>query len=127
MAAMKWWSCRLCARPARKAGEVEELDAGEHREGTFAEWISVPVRNVFAMPEQLDFVQAGALDVNFLTTCWPLPGTKPSCPLWTAISPQHSIHAALSRLESGQQLGKIGLNLQAAGLQSNIAVLCPMN
>jgi D-arabinose 1-dehydrogenase-like Zn-dependent alcohol dehydrogenase len=101
MAAMKWWSCRLCARPARKADEVEELDAGEHREGTFAEWISVPVRNVFAMPGQLDFVQAGALDVNFLTTCWPLSGTTPSCPLWTAISPLPSIHAALSRLESG--------------------------
>lgn len=40
---------------------------GEHRDGTFAEYASLPARNVFAMPEGWDFAAAAALGVNHLT------------------------------------------------------------
>lgn len=40
---------------------------GEHRDGTFAEFVSVPARNVFALPAGWDDVQAAALGVNHLT------------------------------------------------------------
>lgn len=40
---------------------------GEHRDGTFAEVVSVPARNVFALPEGWDDAEAAALGVNFLT------------------------------------------------------------
>jgi NADPH:quinone reductase-like Zn-dependent oxidoreductase len=40
---------------------------GEHRDGTFAQWISVPAENVFPMPPSLSFMQAAAMGVNHLT------------------------------------------------------------
>lgn len=40
---------------------------GEHRDGTFAEFVSLPARNVFAMPTGLSFAEAAALGVNHLT------------------------------------------------------------
>ena len=40
---------------------------GEHRDGTFAEFVSVPAHNVFALPQGYDDVQAAALGVNYLT------------------------------------------------------------
>lgn len=40
---------------------------GEHRDGTFAEFVSLPARNVFPLPEAWDDVQAAALGVNHLT------------------------------------------------------------
>ncbi len=40
---------------------------GEHRDGTFAELISLPARNVFALPQGYDDMQAAALGVNHLT------------------------------------------------------------
>jgi NADPH:quinone reductase-like Zn-dependent oxidoreductase len=40
---------------------------GEHRDGTFAQFVSLPARNVFALPAGLDFAQAAALGVNHLT------------------------------------------------------------
>ncbi|WP_119354853.1 zinc-binding dehydrogenase [Azohydromonas sediminis] len=40
---------------------------GEHRDGTFAEFVSVPARNVFPLPAGWDDVQAAALGVNHLT------------------------------------------------------------
>jgi NADPH:quinone reductase-like Zn-dependent oxidoreductase len=40
---------------------------GEHRDGTFAEFVSLPARNVFPLPEGYDDVQAAALGVNHLT------------------------------------------------------------
>ncbi|MBS0318439.1 MAG: zinc-binding dehydrogenase [Proteobacteria bacterium] len=48
---------------------------GEQRDGTFAEFISVPARNVFAMPPGLGFAQAAALGVNHLTA-WRMLFTK---------------------------------------------------
>ncbi len=40
---------------------------GEHRDGTFAEFVSLPARNVFPLPDGYDDVQAAALGVNHLT------------------------------------------------------------
>jgi NADPH:quinone reductase-like Zn-dependent oxidoreductase len=48
---------------------------GEHRDGTIAEYISVPAKNVFAMPEFMSFTQAAALGVNHLTA-WRMLFTK---------------------------------------------------
>ncbi len=40
---------------------------GEHRDGTMAEYVCVPEANAFAIPDSLDFAQAAALGVNYLT------------------------------------------------------------
>jgi len=40
---------------------------GEHRDGGYAEWLSVPSRNVLPLPRGLDYVQAAALPLVFLT------------------------------------------------------------
>lgn len=40
---------------------------GEHRDGTWAEYVSVPAANVLPMPAHLDFAEAAALGVNHLT------------------------------------------------------------
>ncbi len=40
---------------------------GEQRDGTWAEFVSLPARNVFAQPEGWDPVEAAALGVNHLT------------------------------------------------------------
>lgn len=47
---------------------------GEHRDGTFAEFVSLPARNVFPMPEGLSFQEAAALGVNHLTAWGMLHG-----------------------------------------------------
>ena len=57
---------------------------GEHRHGTFAQWISVPARNVFAMPPGLDYVQAAALGVNHLTA-WRMLFTKAQLKPWETV------------------------------------------
>ncbi len=40
---------------------------GEHRDGTFAQYVSVPARNVFPAPAHLDDAESAALGVNHLT------------------------------------------------------------
>ncbi len=40
---------------------------GEHRHGTWAQWVALPARNVFPTPTHLDDAQAAALGVNHLT------------------------------------------------------------
>ncbi|HSV59217.1 MAG TPA: zinc-binding dehydrogenase [Variovorax sp.] len=40
---------------------------GEHRDGSFAEFVSVPARNVFPIPAGMDAMQAAALGVTHLT------------------------------------------------------------
>jgi NADPH:quinone reductase-like Zn-dependent oxidoreductase len=57
---------------------------GEHRDGTFAQWISVPVQNVFAKPQSLGFVQAAALGVNHLTA-WRMLFTKAQIKPWETV------------------------------------------
>lgn len=57
---------------------------GEHRDGTFAERISVPVENVFPMPAHLSFAEAAALGVNFLTA-WRMLFTKAQFKPWETV------------------------------------------
>src|SRR5215470_20378917 len=40
---------------------------GEHRSGTFAEWITLPARNVFAIPKTFSFEEAAAFPLVFQT------------------------------------------------------------
>jgi NADPH:quinone reductase-like Zn-dependent oxidoreductase len=62
-------SCGTCERC--RAGEQSECAdfrmLGEHEPGTFAEVVKVPAGNVFPVPEHLDFNQAAALGVTFVT------------------------------------------------------------
>ncbi|HYP24106.1 MAG TPA: alcohol dehydrogenase catalytic domain-containing protein [Actinomycetota bacterium] len=62
-------SCGLCERC--RAGEQSECTAfrmlGEHEPGTVAELVKVPAANVFPVPEHLDFAEAAALGVTFIT------------------------------------------------------------
>jgi NADPH:quinone reductase-like Zn-dependent oxidoreductase len=48
---------------------------GEHRDGTMAEFVCVPAENGLAVPNSLDFAQAAALGVNYLTA-WRMLFTK---------------------------------------------------
>jgi len=57
---------------------------GEHRDGTFAQWLCVPQRNVFASPSHLDAVQAAALGVNHLTA-WRMLFTKARLLPWETV------------------------------------------
>jgi NADPH:quinone reductase-like Zn-dependent oxidoreductase len=57
---------------------------GEHRDGTFAEFVSLPAANVFPMPEGLSFAQAAALGVNHLTA-WRMLFTKAQLKPWETV------------------------------------------
>ncbi|MDY7117844.1 zinc-binding dehydrogenase [Halomonas sp. SSL-5] len=57
---------------------------GEHVDGTFAQWISVPVENLFPIPEHLDFVQAAAMGVNYLTA-WRMLFTRAQLKPWETV------------------------------------------
>jgi NADPH:quinone reductase-like Zn-dependent oxidoreductase len=48
---------------------------GEHRDGTMAEFVCVPADNGLTVPDNLDFAQAAALGVNYLTA-WRMLFTK---------------------------------------------------
>jgi NADPH:quinone reductase-like Zn-dependent oxidoreductase len=62
-------SCGGCERC--RAGEQSECLSfrmlGEHEPGTVAEVVRVPAANVFPVPEHLDFTEAAALGVTFIT------------------------------------------------------------
>ncbi|MDM0034393.1 zinc-binding dehydrogenase [Variovorax sp. J22P271] len=57
---------------------------GEHRDGTLAEYVSVPARNVFAMPAHLRPAEAAALGVNHLTA-WRMLFTKAQLKPWETV------------------------------------------
>lgn len=54
---------------------------GEHRDGVFADFVSVPARNVFAMPQGWDFAPSAALGVNYLTA-WRMIFSKAEMKPW---------------------------------------------
>ncbi|HPR63204.1 MAG TPA: zinc-binding dehydrogenase [Thermoanaerobaculia bacterium] len=62
-------SCGTC--PFCRAGEHSLCSSfmilGEHVSGTFAEFLTVPERNVFPMPGHLSFEEAAAFPLTFLT------------------------------------------------------------
>lgn len=57
---------------------------GEHRDGTFAEFVSLPSRNVFPMPEGLSFGEAAALGVNHITA-WRMLHGKARVKPWETV------------------------------------------
>ena len=57
---------------------------GEHRDGTFAQWVSLPARNVFPMPPGLSFTEAAALGVSYLTA-WRMLFTKAEVQPWESV------------------------------------------
>ncbi len=75
--------CEFCQR-----GEVVLCTSiqylGEHRDGTLAEYVSVPAQNVFAMPAGLSFAEAAALGVNHLTA-WRMLFTKAQLKPWETV------------------------------------------
>lgn len=75
--------CEFCLR-----GEVVLCTAieylGEHRDGTLAEYVSVPAHNVFPMPAGLSFAEAAALGVNHLTA-WRMLFTKAQLKPWETV------------------------------------------
>lgn len=75
--------CEFCQRGEGVLCTRMQL-LGEHRDGTFAQWISVPARNLLPMPANLSFVQAAALGVNHLTA-WRMLFTKARVRPWETV------------------------------------------
>ena len=57
---------------------------GEHRDGTFAQWIQVPATQVFPKPAHLTFAEAAALGVNHLTA-WRMLFSKARLQPWETV------------------------------------------
>jgi NADPH:quinone reductase-like Zn-dependent oxidoreductase len=57
---------------------------GEHRDGTLAEYVSLPARNVFPKPAALSDAEAAALGVNHLTA-WRMLFTKAQLKAWETV------------------------------------------
>jgi len=57
---------------------------GEHRDGTFAQWIQVSAAQVFPKPTHLTFAEAAALGVNHLTA-WRMLFTKARLKPWETV------------------------------------------
>lgn len=57
---------------------------GEHRHGTWAEYLALPARNVFPCPEHLDDLQAAALGVNHLTA-WRMVVSQARLQSWETV------------------------------------------
>jgi NADPH:quinone reductase-like Zn-dependent oxidoreductase len=57
---------------------------GEHRDGTFAEFVALPAANVLPLPQSLGFAEAAALGVNHLTA-WRMLVTKARVQPWETV------------------------------------------
>jgi NADPH:quinone reductase-like Zn-dependent oxidoreductase len=66
--------CEFCKRSEPVLCAKMSL-LGEHRDGTMAEFACVPTENGLPFPDNLDFAQAAALGVNYLTA-WRMLFTK---------------------------------------------------
>ncbi|HRO58071.1 MAG TPA: zinc-binding dehydrogenase [Burkholderiaceae bacterium] len=75
--------CEFCQRGEPVLCSSMKL-LGEHRDGTLAEYVSVPAANVFPIPEGLDFAEASALGVNHLTA-WRMLFTKARLRPWETV------------------------------------------
>ncbi len=72
--------CEFCRRGDAVLCTRMQL-LGEHRDGTWAEYVSVPVANALPMPDHLDFAEAAALGVNHLTA-WRMLFTQARLQPW---------------------------------------------
>jgi NADPH:quinone reductase-like Zn-dependent oxidoreductase len=75
--------CELCQR-GDSALCASIRFTGEHRDGTFAEYLTLPATNVFPMPDSLDFTEAAALGVNHLTA-WRMLFSKARFQPWETV------------------------------------------
>lgn len=75
--------CEFCLRGDDTLCTAMRL-LGEHRDGTFAEFVSLPSRNVFPMPEGLSFGEAAALGVNHITA-WRMLHGKARVKPWETV------------------------------------------
>jgi NADPH:quinone reductase-like Zn-dependent oxidoreductase len=75
--------CEFCQRGEDTLCTAMRL-LGEHRDGTFAEFVALPARNVFPMPEGLTFGQAASLGVNHLTA-WRMLHGKARVKPWETV------------------------------------------
>lgn len=57
---------------------------GEHRDGTFAQYVSLPARNVLALPDDWSFAEGAALGVNHLTA-WRMLTTQAQLKAWETV------------------------------------------
>ena len=75
--------CEFCLRGEDTLCTSMRL-LGEHRDGTFAELVSLPSRNVFPMPDGLSFGEAAALGVNHITA-WRMLHGKARVKPWETV------------------------------------------
>jgi len=75
--------CEFCRRGDAVLCTRMQL-LGEHRDGTWAEFVSVPAANVLPMPAHLDFAEAAALGVNHLTA-WRMLFTQARLEPWETV------------------------------------------
>ena len=75
--------CEFCVRGEEVLCTSMKL-LGEHRDGTMAEYISLPARNAVAMPEGWSFAEAAALGVNHLTA-WRMLMTQARLKPWESV------------------------------------------
>jgi NADPH:quinone reductase-like Zn-dependent oxidoreductase len=59
-------ACEFCRRGDQPLCTAIRV-LGEHRDGTFAEWVSLPAANLFPAPPGFTAAEAASLGVNFLT------------------------------------------------------------
>ncbi len=75
--------CEFCVRGDEVLCTTMKL-LGEHRDGTLAEYISVPARNAVPMPDGWSFEEAAALGVNHLTA-WRMLMTQARLKPWETL------------------------------------------
>lgn len=75
--------CEFCQRgDSALCTRIQFL--GEHRDGTFAQWIQVPAAQLFPKPAHLNWAEAAALGVNHLTA-WRMLFTKAGLKPWETV------------------------------------------
>ena len=57
---------------------------GEHRDGTFAQYVSLPARNVLPLPDDWSFAEGAAIGVNHLTA-WRMLSTQAQLKAWETV------------------------------------------
>ena len=75
--------CEFCLRGDDVLCTRYQL-VGEHRDGTFAQYITVPARNVLPLPDGWSFAEGAALGVNHLTA-WRMLVTQTRLQAWETV------------------------------------------
>lgn len=75
--------CEFCQRGERVLCTAIQY-LGEHRDGTLAEYVSLPAENLFALPAHLSFEEGAALGVNHLTA-WRMLFSKGRLQPWETV------------------------------------------